>query len=406
MLILLRGKRLPLETVKSFGCLWYALAMVTMTDIARDLKVSVVTVSKVLRNDGKISPATRKRVLRRAKELNYQMNWVARSLVTRRTYTIGLLLPNFTHPFFAEIAKSVAETIRPHGYHVIISYFEEDPELEARETDTLLARQVDGLIIASAQSPNRVEVFERIQQRKVPYVLIDRPVAGVNASFVGVNNEVVGRLATEHLITQGCRRIAHLHGPGTGIAIGRLEGYRQALAKHGRPAPASYIVDGGYGDDTGYEAMRQLLRRHPIPDGVFCYNDPVAIGAIKAIRESGLDVPRDIAVAGAGNVHYSDLLAVPLTTVDQGTSQIGKLAAELLLQRITSKRFVRPKKIIISPKLVVRLSSQHRYVEKLERATLSIAPTKNSIGRDLGSVKVVSRFGKATRSAAGARPRD
>src|SRR5215471_18536177 len=214
---------------------------VTMTDIARDLKVSVVTVSKVLRNDGKISAATRKRVLRKAKELNYQMNWVARSLVTRKTYTIGLLLPDFTHPFFAEIAKTVAETIRPHGYHVIISYFEEDPELEVRETETLLARQVDGLIVASAQPPDRVEVFEQIQQRKVPFVLIDRPIKGVNASFVGADNEIIGRVATEHLVSQGCRRIAHLHGPGTGIAIGRLEGYRQALMKHGMRPQSIYV---------------------------------------------------------------------------------------------------------------------------------------------------------------------
>src|SRR5208282_4556567 len=121
---------------------WRAMA-VTMMDIARDLKVSVVTVSKVLRNQGKISAATRQRVLRRAKQLNYQMNWVARSLVTRRTYTIGLLLPEFTHPFFAEIARSAAQTLRPHGYHVVISSFEEDPELEASEADSLLARQVD-----------------------------------------------------------------------------------------------------------------------------------------------------------------------------------------------------------------------------------------------------------------------
>src|SRR5207248_1600949 len=138
---------------------------VTMTDIARDLKVSVVTVSKVLRNDGKISAATRKRVLRRAKEVNYQMNWVARSLVTRRTFTVGLLLPDFTHPFFAEIAKTVAETVRPHGYHVIISYFEEDPELEKNESDSLMARQVDGLIAASAQSNSNL--FENILARKV-----------------------------------------------------------------------------------------------------------------------------------------------------------------------------------------------------------------------------------------------
>lgn len=330
---------------------------VTMTDIARELKVSVVTVSKVLRNDGKISPATRKRVLERARALNYQMNWVARSLVTRRTYTIGLLLPDFTHPFFAEVAKNVAQAVRPHGYHVLISYFEEDAELEVRETDSLLARQVDGLIIASAQSPDHLELFERIRQRKVPYVLIDRPIPGVNASFVGVNNEVVGRIATEHLLARGCRDIAHLRGPDMGIAEARLEGYRRALAKHGLAMRNRYVVEAGFRDETGYQAMRQLLRLEPIPDGVFCFNDPVAIGAMQAVREAGLDVPQDVCVVGAGNVHYSDVLAVPLTTVDQGTSEIGKRAAELLLERIGAKRALRPKRVMIAPKLVVRQSS-------------------------------------------------
>jgi len=189
---------------------------VTMQDIAKDVGVSVVTVSKVLRNKGEISAATRALVLRRAKALNYQTNWIARSLVTRRTFTIGLLLPDFTHPFFAEIAKAVAETVRPHGYHVIISYFEESPELERNEAESLLARQVDGLILASAQTSARA--FADMQKRKVPFVLIDRPIAGVQASFVGVDNQAIGQLATAHLINQGCRRIAHLRGPGIGIA--------------------------------------------------------------------------------------------------------------------------------------------------------------------------------------------
>ena len=204
---------------------------VTMQDIARDVGVSVVTVSKVLRNKGEISAATRKRVLRRAKALNYQTNWIARSLVTRRTFTIGLLLPDFTHPFFAEIAKAVAETVRPHGYHVIISYFDENPELERNEAESLLARQVDGLILASAQPG--AKAFADMQKRKVPFVLIDRPIAGVQASFVGVDNQAIGKLATAHLIERGCRRIAHLRGPGIGIATGRMQGYRSALAKRG-----------------------------------------------------------------------------------------------------------------------------------------------------------------------------
>jgi LacI family transcriptional regulator len=330
----------------------------TMMDIARDLKVSVVTVSKVLRNQGRISEATRNRVLRRAKELHYQMNWVARSLVTRRTYTIGLLLPEFAHPFFAEIARAVAQTVRPHGYHVVISSFEENPELEASEAESLLARQVDGLIIASSQPPRHLTMFKMAQERRTPYVLIDRPIRGLQACFVGVDNRAIGKLATEHLIERGCSRIGHLRGPEVGIGKERFEGYRRAMSKAGLRCDSRYVVAGGHGADTGYEGMRNLLEVRPLADGVFCYNDPVAIGAMRAILQAGLKLPGDVAVVGAGNVHYSDVLAVPLTTIDQGTCKIGIMAAELLIARIGSKRSLRPQKILIPPKLVERESTR------------------------------------------------
>lgn len=331
---------------------------VTMMDIAKDLKVSVVTVSKVLRNQGRISDATRRRVLRHAKKLNYQMNWVARSLVTRRTYTIGLLLPEFAHPFFAEIARAVANSVRPHGYHVLIASFEEDSELEASEVDSLLARQVDGLIIASAQASRRAEMFKRVAARKTPYVLIDRPIRGLHACFVGADNQAIGRMATKHLIARGCCRIAHLRGPQVGIAKERWEGYRGALKSAGLRHDSKYVIEGGHGETTGYEGMLKLLELKPLPDGVFCYNDPVAIGAMKAIREAGLRLPGDVAVVGAGNVHYNDALSVPLTSVDQGTCRIGTLAAELLLERIAPKSAVPPKTILIPPRLVERESTR------------------------------------------------
>jgi len=336
----------------------FSAEMTTLSDIAKDLKVSIVTVSKALRNQGRISAGTRNRVLKRAKELDYRPNLVARSLVTRRTYTIGLLLPDFTHPFFAEIAKAIAETVRPRGYHVVISYFEEDPERERIEADSLLSRRVDGLILASSQSPDRLDLFEQLRIRKLPFVLIDRPIDGVRASFVGVDNEAVGRLATTHLIEQGCRRIAHLRGPNIGLAAKRLGGYVVSLKKHKMKAPAGYVVDAGFQDLTGYQAMKQLLAITPVPDGVFCYNDPVAIGAMKALLEAGLKVPEDVAVVGAGNVHYSDALAVPLTTIDQKTSEIGARAAELLLEQIESKRPPHRGKILFVPELVPRKSSQ------------------------------------------------
>jgi len=179
----------------------------------------------------------------------------------------------------------------------------------------------------------------------------------INSSETGCGKTLVA-LATRHLIEQGCCHIAHLRGPELGIADDRLAGYRQALKKNGITSPARYIVPARYLDTTGYSAMRKLLEATPRPDGVFCYNDPVAIGAIKAICEARLRVPDDIAVVGAGNVHYSDVLAVPLTTVDQNTETIGKQAAELLLEQINANQKTRVRRVLVTPKLVVRQSTQ------------------------------------------------
>ncbi len=139
-----------------------------------------------------------------------------------------------------------------------------------------------------------------------------------------------------------------------------MAGYRHALQKHDLPVLPKFIVGARYADSSGYSAMKKLLQGQPLPDGVFCYNDPVAIGAIKAISEAGLKIPEDIAVVGAGNVHYSDVLAVPLTTVDQGTVQIGRQAAELLMEQIGAKRKPRLRKVLIPPKLVVRQSTARK----------------------------------------------
>jgi LacI family transcriptional regulator len=161
------------------------------------------------------------------------------------------------------------------------------------------------------------------------------------------------------LIERGCRRIAHLRGPKIGLAEKRLKGYLSSLRRKKLPAPAKFIVDAGFQDHSGYAAMKKLLATPgPRPDGVFCYNDPVAIGAMKALREAGLRVPDDVAVVGAGNVHYSDALAVPLTTVDQKTREIGARAAELLLAQIGSKRTLRAENILVEPELVVRKSTE------------------------------------------------
>jgi LacI family transcriptional regulator len=329
---------------------------VRLKDIARDLDVSVMTVSKVVRGCVDVGAETRRKVLARIKELNYQPNWVARSLAARRTFMIGLIVPDLIHSFFAEIAKGVAAVSRPAGYDVVICNSEEDGEFEASEVERLLGRQVDGLILASAQLPNAHAVFERIAERDVPFVLIDRRFPGVAAPYVGADDEAIGRLAVEHLASCGCRRIAHIAGPPQTTGTGRLKGYRTGLAAAGLRVASQYVVHAA-DEESGYQAARGLLALEPRPDAIFGYNDPSAAGALRAVLDGGVAVPQQMKIVGAGNVHYSDFLRVPLTTIDQGASEIGRQAAEILLQAFTSKRRRAAKTVVIEPKLIVRDST-------------------------------------------------
>ena len=331
-----------------------------MKDIARDLGVSVITISKVLRNHPDVGDETRERVLARVKELDYRPNLAARSLVTGRTYLVGLVVPDLLHPFFAEIAKSLSEALRASGYYLIVSSSDEDPDLEEQEINQLLARRLDTLIIASCRST--VELFFRIEKQRTPYVLIDRTLPGLSANFVGVDDEAVGILATKHLIDIGCKRIAHIRGPETSPGTRRLEGYRRVLAQTGFKVIDDYIITEPKGDvDTrqrGAEAMRRLLSLKARPDGVFCFNDPLAMGAMNYALDRGLNIPEDIAIVGCGNLHYDDALSVPLSSINQHSRKIGQEAARITLGILSSKTPPKAESVVLQPELVVRGSTQ------------------------------------------------
>jgi LacI family transcriptional regulator len=330
-----------------------------MKDIAEDLGLSVVTVSKVLRDHPDIPEQTRKRVLKRVKELDYQPNVLARSLVTGRSYLVGLIVPDLLHPFFAQVAKALSTAIRQKGYSLIVSSSEEDAEWERSEIRQLLGRRLDALVIASTDA--NPEQFERMQRKRELFVLIDRNFPGIAANFVGVDDEAAGRIATEHLLDIGCRHVAHIRGRDNSTGMGRFEGYRKALAKRSLPVKDDYVVSRSRVDNNsmeqGAEAMRLLLRRNPRPDGVFCYNDPLAMGALNAIIEAHLRVPEDIAVIGCGNLLYDDCLRVGLSSIDQRSTQIGELAAEILLSLIESKKMPKVRQCILEPALVIRPST-------------------------------------------------
>jgi LacI family transcriptional regulator len=273
---------------------------------------------------------------------------------------VGLVVPTLVHPFFAEVAKGISACLSAQHYSLIISSSEENAEMERSEIDQMVARGVDAIILASTE----VEVVScvKLRERRIPFVLLDRQVPGFPANFVGIDDVTAGLLATNHLIDIGCKTIAHIAGTEISTALGRRAGYAAALTKHGLNLPQEYIVQYGQwddvGDKTGYGAMKQLLALNPRPDGVFCCNDPLAMGAMRAILEAGLEIPRDVAVIGCGNLYYDDLLRVPLSSVDHEARRLGETAAQLALNIVKKREPMIPKTILLPATLVVRASTQ------------------------------------------------
>jgi LacI family transcriptional regulator len=331
---------------------------VRLKDIARDLGVSLITVSKALRGKDDISEKTRRRVLKRTAELNYRPNMLARGLASGKTFIVGLIVPDLLHPFFAEFAKSLNGLLRAHNYGLILTSSEEDPELEQQEIRTVLARGIDALLIASCQP--KLRGFYGVEDQRTPFILIDRDFPHLGAHFVGTDDYAAGLMATRHLFSVGKRRIAHIAGPQLSPGADRLRGYKDALKESGIAVRQSYIVSNlrveEMGEQVGYQGMRKLLQAKPGPDAVFCYNDLTAIGGMHAVLEAGLSIPRDIAFVGCGNVRYSDYLRVPLSSIDQSTRQLGEQAGKLALSLI-GKPAATPRHVLVEPKLVIRASS-------------------------------------------------
>ena len=334
---------------------------VRLKDIARDLGVSVVTVSKVLRGNTDIGETTRKRVLKRMQELNYKPNMLARGLASGRTYTVGLVVPDLVHPFFAEFAKSLGAVLRSSERALILASSEEEPEIELQEIRTLLNRGVDVLIIASCQA--NLRNFYQLGDERTPYILFDRNFPHLAANFVGADDVVVGEMATNHLLEIGRRRIAHLGGGNSSPSRDRLHGYKRALAAAGIPVAEGYVVARERveeaGDVVGFQMMEELLERSPRPDAVFCYNDLTAVGAIEATLQAGLRVPEDIAFIGCGNLRYANYLRVPLSSIDHQTEELGRTAGQLALELAMNPR-QEPRTMLIPSRLEARESTMGR----------------------------------------------
>ncbi|HEU0172827.1 MAG TPA: LacI family DNA-binding transcriptional regulator [Blastocatellia bacterium] len=329
----------------------------TLADIARELGVSKMTVSRAINNHPEINAETRARVLAVARRMKYQPNQHARALITNRSHLLGMVAPDLMHSYFAEILRGVESVARPANLRILVCNTYEDADNEIAEVEALRQR-TDGLIVASSLSPEQGQAYRKLIKDGMKLVLVDRLLENLGCPTVRADDVRVGMIATEHLISLGYRRIGHLRGASASVAGERLEGYRRALAKHKLRFEKSLVRECGFIEDQGYEAMRAWIAEGDLPEAIFAVNDPVAIGAIRALTEAGYSVGRDVAVVGAGNIHYGDMLSVPLTTVAWGAEEIGKQAARLLIEMIEGGGASRaPQNVIVTPQLIARRSS-------------------------------------------------
>ena len=331
---------------------------VRMKDIAQSLGVSIVTVSKALRDHPDIALATRQRVRDRVDELNYRPNLMARSLVTGHSELVGLVVPDLVHPFFGEIAKALSAALRQKNFFLIVSSSDGDPTLEQAQIDHLLAYRLDALVVASCQ-PNPL-ALQRVIEQGTPLVLLDRSFPTLDAHFVGADDYKIGVLAAQHLIACARTRIAHIRGPANAVATQRIQGFLDTLAAHDLHPPEAFVSPKLPDADprkNGRIAMERLLTLKPRPNAVFCFNDAVALGAMEAAAAANIKVPRDLAVIGCGNYHYDDTLRVTLSSVDQDSTAMGRRLAELVLKVVAGNGTLKPTRIILKPKLVIREST-------------------------------------------------
>jgi len=331
---------------------------VTLKDIARETGLSVNTVSRALRGKADISAETTKRVVEVAKRMGYTRNALASQLRTRESGILGLVIADMANPVYSGVAKGVEAVAKREGYCVLVSDTEENPDKEELAINMMLEKRVDGLLIVPTQQ--RHDAIVQLRERGYPFVLVGREYSDFAANCVVNDDTRGGYLATEYLLSKGHCRIAFIGGrPYISSTAKRVEGYRRALAVKGIEFDPGVVIWSEPSMEGGYAAVRELLMRSKRDwTAVFCFSDLVAAGVMLALRESGLDIPRDVAVVGYDDIEFAPVLYPPLTTVDICKYRMGERGAEMLINYLRADPASRMlKEVILEPKLVVRDSA-------------------------------------------------
>lgn len=334
---------------------------VTIKDIARELGISPSTVSRALKDHPDISVETKKAVNALSEKLNYQPNIVALNLRQKKTNTIGVIIPEIVHFFFSTIISGIEDVAYQAGYNVIIAQSNESYQREVTDMKALFNSRVDGMLLSLSRETTNFDHIESIISKGVPIVFYDRMYDSPTSSKVIVDDYAGAKEAVLHMVDQGCKRIAHLMAaPNLIISIDRLKGYQDALTESKLELNKEYVMECYSGTfEEGKRATKKLLSLPNPPDAIFANNDPMAMGAMMAIKEKGLRIPEDIAIVGFSNWFFGEVMDPSLTSVDQPGFEMGQEAARMLIKQIESKDKGEPvlETKILKTKLVIRNSS-------------------------------------------------
>ncbi|MDQ0252947.1 LacI family transcriptional regulator [Evansella vedderi] len=331
---------------------------ITIKDIANKANVSITTVSRVLNNKkGGIGDETRKRILKIIEELDYSPDSIARSMKTKKTKSIGLIIPDIRNPYFPELVRGVEEVANKCKYNVLLYNTDGNKNKELESLRLIKENKVDGIIFTSSNPGTFNENNKYFIEKDSPIIFIDREPEIESYSGLFLNNEKAGYIATKHLIDLNHKNIGCITGPKQiQNSQQRLTGYKKALNDAGVDVNEDIILNGDYQMQGGYEAAKRLIENKAVT-AIFALNDLMAFGVYKAAQEFDVQIPKELSVVGFDNLSFNELLTPKLTTIDQNVSNMGKVAAKLLLKKLGSGGGMQNKSIYLDPKLIIREST-------------------------------------------------
>jgi len=337
----------------------------TIKDIARRLNISPSTVSRALSDHCDISKKTKARVIKLAHELNYQPNSIAQSLKSSKSRVIGVIVPAIQNYFFPEIVSTIEDVLFSAGFTIIVCQSNESYERELSNIQALTSNRVAGLLAAVSQTTKKFDHFKQLKKKNIPLVLFDRDCEGVDAPLVKVDNYAGATQAMRYLFDCGYSKIAHLAGlQHVSTAKKRYRAYCDALQEKGVAYRSDYVTFGRFFESDGYDHTEALLHLPDPPEAIFAVNDTVAFGAYKKIKSLGLSIPEDIALVGYDDIPFMRSLDPPITTVRQPMAEIGRQAANLLLEQMGYQVDQANLKTVLQPELIIRDSVSILYSNK------------------------------------------